>query len=152
MIILENSVDFCSKSYNDMKRANDVAVTRITQLEQQIADLHRKVQTAMLEVDNLQQYSRCNCLLFHGITESRDEDTDQLVIDQCNEKLNLSITREMLERLGRKRDQGGKPHAIIVKFCSYRNRCLVFINKKRLKSTGVMTTESLTKARMELVK
>ena len=81
MIILENSVDFCSKSYDDMKRANDVAVTRITLLEQQNADLHRKVQTAMSEADNLQQYSRRNCLLFHGITESRDEDTNQLVID-----------------------------------------------------------------------
>ena len=40
----------------------------------------------MSEVDNLQQYSRRNCLLFHEITESSDEDTDQLVIDQCNEK------------------------------------------------------------------
>ena len=155
MINLENSVDFCSKSYDDMKRANDVAVTRITQLEQQNADLHRKVQTAMSEVDNLQQYSRRNCLLCHGITESSDEDADQLVIDQCTEKLNLSISRDMLERthqLGPKRDQGGKPRAIIVKFCSYRNRRLVFINKKRLKGTGVTITESLTKARMELVK
>ena len=66
MINLENSEDFCSKSYDDMKRANDSAVTRITQLEQQNADLHKKVQTAMSEVDNLQQYSRRNCLLFHG--------------------------------------------------------------------------------------
>ena len=152
MVNLEN---FCSKSYDDMKRANDAAVTRITQLEQQNADLHKKVQTAMSEVDNLQQYSRRNCLLFHGITESNDEDTDQLVVDQCNEKLNLSITRDMLERthrLGPKHDQGGKPRAIIVKCCSYRNRCLVFINKKRLKGTSVTITESLTKARMELVK
>ena len=47
---------------------------------------------------------------------------------------------ERMHRLGPKRDQGGKPRAIIVKFCSYRNRRLVFINKKRLK------------ARMELVK
>ena len=155
MINLENSVDFCSKYYDDMKRANDVAVTRITQLEQQNVDLRRKVQTAMSEVDNLQQYSIRNRLLFHGITESSDEDTDQLVIDQCNEKLNLSITRGMLERthrLGPKRDQGGKPRAIIVKFCSCRNRRLIFINKKRLKGTGVTITESLTKARMELVK
>ena len=119
------------------------------------SSLHRKVQTAMSQVDSLPQYSRCNCLLFHGITESSDEDKDQLVIDQCNEKLNLSITRDMLERmhqLGPKRDQGGKPHAIIVKFCSYRIRCLVFINKKHLKHTGVTITEILTKARMELVK
>ena len=112
MINQENSVDFCSKSYDDMKRANDVVVTRITQLEQQNADLHRKVQTAMSEVDNLQQYSRCNCLLFHGITESSNEGMDQLVIDKCNEKLNLSITRDMLERmhrLGPKHDQGVSP-------------------------------------------
>ena len=90
-------------------------------------------------------------VLFHRITESSDEDIDQLVIDQCNEKLNLSITRDMLERthqLGPKRDQGGKPPCYNCKICSYRNRCLVFINKIRLKGTGVTLTESL----MELVK
>ena len=138
-----------------MKKANDAADTRITQLEQQNADLHKKVQGTISEVDNLQQYSRCNCLLFHGITESSDEDTDELVIDQCNEKLNLSITRDMLERthrLGSTPAQGGKPSAIIVKLCSYRNRRLVFINKKRLKGTGVTITESLMKDRVELVK
>ena len=84
-----------------MKRANDTADTRITQLEQENADLYKKVQITMSEVDNLQQYSRCNCLLFHGIIESNDEDTDQLVIDQCNEKLYLRITRDMLERTHR---------------------------------------------------
>ena len=156
MINLEKSVDFCSKSYHDMKIANDAADTRITQLEQQNADLHIKVQSTMSEVDNLQQYSRWKCLLFHGITESSDEDTNQVVIkDQCNEKLNLSITRDMLERmhrLGPKCAQGGKPHAIIVKFYSYQNRHLVFINKKRLTGTGVMITESLMKARTELIK
>ena len=30
MVNLENSLDFCSKSYDDMKRANDVADTRVT--------------------------------------------------------------------------------------------------------------------------
>ena len=51
MINLENSVDFCLKSYDDMKRANDATVTRITQQEEQNADLHKKVQTAMSEVE-----------------------------------------------------------------------------------------------------
>ena len=81
--------------------------------------------------------------------------TDQLITDQCNEKLILSITLDMLERtyrLGPKRDQGRKPRAMIVKFCSHRNRRLVFNNNKRLKGTGVTITESLTKARMELVR
>ena len=112
MINLENSVDFCSKSYDDRKRANDAVDTRITQLKQQNADLHKKVQNTMSEVDNLQQNSSRNCLLFHRITESNDEDTDQLVKDQCNEKANLGITRDMSEithRLGPKRDRGGKP-------------------------------------------
>ena len=97
MINLENSVDFCSKSYDDTKRANDTADTRITQLEQQSADLHKKVQSTMSEVDNLQQCSRRNCLLFHGITESSDEDTDQLVRDML----------ERTHRLGPKHAQGG---------------------------------------------
>ena len=137
MINLENSVDFYSKSYDDIKKQTMLQIPKLlnwrNKMQKKNTNLNKTVQSTMSEVDNLQQYSRRNCLLFHGITESSDEDTDQLVTDQCNEKLCLSTTRDMLDRthrLGPKRDQGGKPRLIIVKFCSYRNRCLVFINKK----------------------
>ena len=35
-------------------------------------------------IDDLEQYSRTNCLLFVGIEERDDEDTDALVLDVCN--------------------------------------------------------------------
>ena len=38
-------------------------------------------------IDDLEQYSRRNCLLFVGIEERDDEDTDALVLDVCNSEL-----------------------------------------------------------------
>ena len=39
---------------------------------------------------------------------------------------------------------------IIAKFCSYRTRELIFSNKKKLKKSGFVIYENLTKRRMEL--
>ena len=38
-------------------------------------------------IDDLEQYSRRNCLLFVGIEERDDEDKDALVLDVCTSEL-----------------------------------------------------------------
>ena len=45
--------------------------------------------------------------------------------------------------------EGRRP--IIVKFVSYKYRSLVFYNKSKLKNTGILITESLTKKRLALM-
>ena len=54
------------------------------------------------------------------------------------EKLRLEVDKSMIDRSHRigpkKKDQ--KPRAIIVKFCSYRDRSKVFYNKKMLKGSN----------------
>ena len=45
-------------------------------------------------VNNQEQYSRRNCLRFHGVSESEGEDTDALICQIANEKLNVPLTKD----------------------------------------------------------
>lgn len=49
-------------------------------------------------IDDLEQYSRRNCLKFRGIPESKDEDTDQLIIKSCNETLGVMVESTDISR------------------------------------------------------
>ena len=58
-------------------------------------------------VDRQEQYSRCNCLLMHGIAETNDENPDDFVLKTINEKLDVDITENKIDRfhkIGRKKD------------------------------------------------
>ena len=105
-------------------------------------------------VDRREQYSRRNCLLVHGIPESNDENTGDLVLKTINEKLHVEITENEIDRsrrIGRKKD-GQKPRPITVKLrykTRYNTRKTFFASKRKLKGTGVSITENLTAKRME---
>ena len=101
-------------------------------------------------MDEMEQYSRRNCLKFTGITEEGyAENTDEMVL----RVINVSRTH----RVGPPR-RDGKPRDIIVKFLSYRDRALVYNNKKNLKSynanpsnrSRIFINEALTRTRNQL--
>ena len=145
-------------------------------VDHDIADLKNQLKSTKLEVKKLQQnmddvnykldeqeqYSRRNCLLFHGIKETDKEDTSAKakdIIDTISEKLgsNLHITTDNFDRshrLGSKTQHADdkKSRPIIVKFVSYSDRAKVFKNKSKLKGTGIVITESLTPRRMNILR
>ena len=105
-------------------------------------------------LDRQEQYSRRNCLLIHGLPESKNENTDELVIDTTKEKMGEEIEKNEIDRshrLGAPKSDG-KSRTIIIKFVRYNTSCRVFKNKKKLKWKSISVTESLTKKRMEALK
>ena len=102
------------------------------------------------QVDQQTQYSRRNCLLFHGIKEEKGEDTNSIIINMVKEEMDLEILPNDLDRsycIGNAKTEK-KKRPIIVKFVRYNLRHNKFKNKKLLKGKGVLITESLTKERM----
>ena len=90
-------------------------------------------------VDRHEQYSRRNCLLVHGIAETNDENTDDLVLKTMNEKLDVDVTEIGIDRsyrIGRKKD-GQITRPIIVRLTRYSPRKNVFTSKTKLKGSGV---------------
>ena len=99
------------------------------------------------QVDKQPQYSRRNCLLFHGIKEEKDEDTDRIIINTVEEEMGIEILPIDLHRSHRIGNPNSKKkeRPIIVKFEGYNSRHNIFKNKKLLKGKGVSVTESLKK-------
>ena len=94
-------------------------------------------------------------MLIHGLTETKTEDTDEMVLDVINNKLNIEMSQISIDRshrLGKRKGPGQKLRAIIVKFTGYKGRHHVFRNKNPLKGTSISVTESLTVKRMEHLK
>lgn len=135
-----------------------VFVTEVTQLRNELSDLY-------LRIDEMEQYSRRNCLKITGIPEEKNENTDTLALNVFNNLVLKENTKKISvkdisrsHRVG-KYDPRRKTRDIIVKFTSYRDRAKVYGNKKNLKSynnnpskqTGrIFINEALTTRRFEL--
>ena len=74
------------------------------------------------------------CLLIHGLPESKNENTDELVLDTVKEKMGEEIEKDEIDRLHRlgAPKNNGKSRPIIIKFARHNTRCRIFKNKKKI--------------------
>ena len=113
--------------------------------------LRGKLDDITAETDKQEQYSRRNCLLIHGLPESKNKNSDLLAMETIDTKMNIKITDNDIDRTNRigKPKNNGKPRPVIIKFVRYNVRKKIFSSKKLLKDSGVSITESLTTFRMK---
>ena len=111
--------------------------------------------------DVVDDHEQRNCLLLHGVEEMDGENTDDMVLKIINERLELPMVLENIQRSHRlgprnasrnTRQNPTKRRAIISRFRDFRARQSVFYKKKMLKGTGISITENLTKKRYTLYK
>ena len=139
---------------------HEVLKREVESLKRLNEKLSNYVRNAGKQMDELEQYSRWNCLIFTGIKEDSDpgrEDTDEIILNICNHKLGIDITSVCLDRthrLGRKNSlelSELKRRPIIAKFTNYHDRSAVFRNKAKLKQSGIVIYENLTSRRLSLL-
>ena len=98
-------------------------------MKSDMVSMNEKIEKLERIVDRQEQYSRCNCLLLHGIAEGEREQTDDLVLETLNEKMHVDLTPSDLDRthrIGQKKASSDKPRAVILKFVSYNTRKRIF--------------------------
>ena len=130
-----------------------VQKTVTNRLDEERKNLESYVGELEADLEDLRQYSRRTNLLIHGIAEDEQESTDNKVMEVFKDKLGLDLTLDDVgrtHRLGRKAPSKKRP--IIARFNSYRKRKMVFDAKRKLKGTGIVITENLTRTRYELYK
>ena len=106
-------------------------------------------------MDKNQQYSRRNCLLIHGVKENNGENTDTVVMNVIKEHLDVDLNEISIDRshrIGKPRDDEGRPRPIILKLVRHNDKMKVFRVKKKLKGKNISVTESLTKFRVQKLK
>uniref|UniRef100_A0A8D9AYA2 Uncharacterized protein n=1 Tax=Cacopsylla melanoneura TaxID=428564 RepID=A0A8D9AYA2_9HEMI len=110
-------------------------------------------------IDRLETYTRRQCVVLHGIPEAAAGSEDQCMAyasKMFKERLKVDIPIEHIDRahrLGPVRTPGvdTRPRPIIVKLLRYHDKRVVYVNKKKLKGSGMVITESLTRTRLTLL-
>ena len=151
LLNLKEAVDFISNKFDDFERDRLEKEKVIKDLKEEVTYLRGKVDDITAEMDRQEQYSKRNCLLIHGLPESKNENTDLLAMEATETKMNIKITDNDIDRTRRigKPKNNGKPRPVIIKFVRYNDRKKNFSSKKLLKDSGVSITESLTAFRMK---
>lgn len=153
--LIKRLADHMKVVIEDAVRAAIVGVnSEVAALRSELSGLRESVNE---RTDELEQYQRRNNLRIFGIKETVKEDTDALVVGLCREKLGVQLSEDVIcrsHRVGRKMgptEDGREVHRpIIVRFISYRDRRLIYGNKKKLKGTGVTIREDLTTQRVKV--
>ena len=88
-------------------------------MQTEVSSLSIHITSLIAKIDSQEQYSRCNCLLIHGIGEEKNENTDELAVNVINDNLELDIQAvdiERTHRIGNPKKNKNKGRPIIVKF------------------------------------
>ena len=86
---MAESLEYFSNKFDELERENKKVTENIKELEETIDILTEKKKCLTSDVDELEQYSRRNCLLLHGVQENENENTDDIVLRIMSEELNI---------------------------------------------------------------
>ena len=153
----QNSVEFISKGYDEMKNENKTIVERMLVMEKNNSDLlskNKKLEELIMSERNerLEQDERfqvlvnplelerraCN-LELHGLPESPDENC-KITVQNIIKRITPDVSEiDNAFRLGGKKDQGTN-RPVLIKFKTRDSRNKVYKNKANLKKLSDITT------------
>ena len=158
---LTSRCDKLESALFDLQNEKDMKDNKILALE---STLERKCNTITAldnSVNQLEQYSRRNCIRIFGIEEKQGENTDQLICEVAKTmKIDLQANDiDRSHRVGKKpeKNEVKKPNekekyrGIIVKLCSYRVRQRLILNRRKLNGSGISIHEDLTVKTLQLL-
>lgn len=114
--------------------------------------LRSQVQSVASQTDDLETYNRRNALLFSGIEEKDSENCKDLVINIIQTTMGLTGVQASCmyscHRLGTKSPSRTRP--ILARFTDATIRNMIWMEKRRLKSSPTVIGEFLTKPRQSV--
>lgn len=107
-------------------------------------------------IDTLENESRKNCILIHGVGEKETEDPVSLlenVIATMGLEADIptDVCLDDIHRLGKPLNmETTRPRPLLVTFTKFKYKNTIWSAKKKLKGSGIVITEFLTKRRQKL--
>ena len=95
---LNKAVNFIATKFDEYEKERKEREQIIKNLEENVSVMNKKVENLEKEIDKHDQYSHRNWLLVHGIVETDDEVTGDLVIETISTKMNIEISPADLDR------------------------------------------------------
>ena len=94
---LTEAIDFISNKFEEYDKDRKEKEERIKTLEECLSNMSKRVDSLSSQVDKQEQCLRCNCLLFHGIPENKNEKTDDICLGTLNWQLLKLISSPRVE-------------------------------------------------------
>ncbi|XP_077551551.1 uncharacterized protein LOC144165304 [Haemaphysalis longicornis] len=140
--------------FNDRLDSLEVSVARlagfgdkIQSLESTVTKVQNDVTFVLDKIDDLENRSRRNNIIIHGLKEEQNESLESLHENVVNtffkETLKISVSGvERCHRLGVKKQNKIRP--VILKLVDFREKLLIFKNCPKLKNTDMYITEDFS--------
>lgn len=148
---VQRSQNEISGRMSDVCNSLTVVEARVGTFEQVRHDIEKlKSENVLLKsrLSDLEDRSRRDNLVFHGITDAKSEtwtQTEAKLLTLINEDLGLQISSEAIERSHRIGSYvEGKTRPIIAKFASFKARDLVYQARRNVSSKSVAVTEDFS--------
>ena len=129
------AVEFITKKFDQYEAERKEKEKIINDLQGKVSEMSNELEVLKNSLDRQQQYSRRNCVLIHGISEQKGEDTDEQALKIIREELGETVEKsdfDRTHRIGAFKVDKSKCRPTIVKFSRYDVRDKVFKNKKKL--------------------
>ena len=148
---------------HDLEVAIDTKLHQLRGVEATLETSSAKLKDLETRMDHIDQYSRRNSIRLLGVKATPGEDTNQIAIDIAKQ-IGVDIKPDSIDRSHRtpariSQDQSqsrntshSRPPPIIVKFVSYQSKFQMFSNRRKLKGSGVVIVEDLSKKNLDLLK
>ena len=93
-----NNIKSMTDKIDELESLAIVSKTTSDLLSTELEASKKKIEELVKKMDDQEQRSRNQCLLFHGIAERDGEDTDKQVIEICKNHLNIDLDINTLAR------------------------------------------------------
>ena len=94
---LNKTVNFICEKFDEYERDRSEKEKIISELQENVNDMSATIESLKGCLDRQEQYYRRNYLLIHCLPESKNENTDELVIDTIKEKMGEEIERNEID-------------------------------------------------------
>lgn len=138
----------------ELQTKYDQSAGQIKHLDQKVESLNDQCDTFRKEINELEQYSRRNCVRIFGVAEKPNENIAEVIVDLAKSQLKLDLSPSSIDRchrLGKLENSKSQSRSIIVKFTSYATREQFIKSRRLLKGTRIVIKEDLTKANLSLL-
>ena len=129
---LVKSTGFYNEKFEKLEKNNRKKEEKINELEEKTRKMDKNIDDLNRVIDRQEQYLCRNCILLHGVKESKNEDTDAVATETLNELLQEKLTDidiDRSHRIGRLK-KGKQTRPIIITFARYNTRNRVFKTRK----------------------
>ena len=120
----EKTQEFINSRFEDIELQNNHLNRDMDAMKESVEDREEVIQQLLSHVDELEQYSRRECLVLNGVKENphETEDVDEIVLDVILQKLGVKIlTNDDIQRCHRLKTRRPRNSTVVTKSKTYSN-------------------------------